>query len=116
MPVARDIKRDVNPLCISDSGIDFVLQPVFRNLLLDHAHVPRILRAKISAASCDSESTFCAGSAKRAVRSADRAAFSKRHLIALGLGFGRRTLLRDGLLLLLRFDLGVLALNLDRVR
>src|SRR5690348_3073911 len=99
MPVAGYVKRDVNPLGISDPGIDFVLQPIYRNLLLNHPHVPRVFRPKISAASRNSEPALRAGCAERAVRAAHRAAFTKRYLITLGLGFCRRTLLRDGLLL-----------------
>src|SRR5579859_5336578 len=116
MAVAGYVKCDVNPLCIRDSGIDLVREPVLRDLLLNHAHIPRIFRAEISAAPCDSKSALRAGCAKRPVRAADRTALPERHLVAFGLGFGWRALLSDGLLLFLRLDLGVLALNLDRIR
>ena len=101
MPVARDIERDVHPLRRRDSRIDFVLQPVLRNLLLDHMHVPRVLCAKIPAAPGDSKSALGSAGAEGTVRTADRAAFSKRNLIILFLGRSLRLLFGRRLLLLL---------------
>ncbi len=96
--------------------IDLVLQPVLRNLLLNHLHIPRVLRAEIPAASGDPESALGARRAERAVRPADRAAFAEGNLIVLFLRRRLRLLLGCRLLLLLRLYLRVLALNLNRVR
>src|SRR5579864_7437195 len=103
MPVARNVECDVHALRVRYSGIDFVLQPVFCDFLLNHVHVPRVFIAKISAASRDSESTFCPGGAESSVWSADRSAFSKRNLIRLFLRRGQRLFLGSRFLFLLRF-------------
>ena len=40
--VARDVKRHIDPLRMRDARVHFVLQPVLRNFLLHHPHVPGV--------------------------------------------------------------------------
>src|SRR5208283_5737311 len=92
--VARNVKGDVYPLRRSDPRVDFVLEPVLRNLLLNHAHVPRILDAEIAARSRDAKAALGAGRAESSIRTADRPALAKGNLIRLLFRRGLRLLLR----------------------
>src|ERR1700756_2943285 len=108
MTIARDIEIDIHPLGARDPGIDLIFQPVLRNLLLNHMHVPRVLCPKIAAASGNSKPTLVAGCAERSVRTAHWPALSKRNLIRLFLGRRLRLLLGNRLLFFLRFYFYVL--------
>src|SRR5690242_7988072 len=116
MPVARYVKRDVHALRRIDLRIDFILHPVFRDLLLDDMDIPRVLCAEISPATRDPETTLGSVRAESSIGSADRTSLAKGDAIVLR--FGRRlSLFRgSGFLLFLGLYLGVLALDLDRIR
>ena len=81
---------------------------------MDDLDVPAVSCAEIAAAAGDAEAAFSAAGGKTAVGAADRAPFAKRDLIGFFFGHGLR--LRLGWSRwLLRFDFGILALNLDGV-
>src|SRR5207302_3391117 len=114
MAIAGYVERDVDALRGGDLGIDLVLQPIFRYFALNDLDVPSEFCAKVSAAAGDAEAALRAPGAKTAIRSADRAAFAERDLIGLFLRSGLRLFFR-GSGSLLRLDLSIFPLNIDRV-
>src|SRR5271155_5745490 len=58
MAVARDIERQINPLRLRDPWVDFILQPVLRDLALHGLNIPPKLGAKITAFSWTVGSDF----------------------------------------------------------
>src|ERR1700730_614516 len=95
MPIARDIKDEVYALRIRNSWIDFILEPILRNLSLYSLHVQEKAAAEIAAASGESKPALGAPGS-HAVRTADWAPFAVRNPIGL-LGFGFRLALGRGL-------------------
>src|SRR5437667_11307006 len=79
MPVAHDIESDIHPLRRADARIHFVFQPIFRNFLLHHFHVPGVTRTEVSAAASEAEASFSTIRAERAVRSAHRSPLAVGH-------------------------------------
>src|ERR1700719_4934919 len=94
MPIARNIKRQINALCVRNSGIDFILQPILGDLSLHALDVPRKPAAEIAAASRKSEATLGAARS-HAVGAGNRAALTIENLVGdrrleLGLALGIR--------------------------
>src|ERR1700722_17751713 len=84
MPIAYDIKSQIEPFGITNPRIDLVFQPVLGNLALHGLYVPRIQASKISTASGKSKTTFCIAGGHR-IRAANRPTFAVRNLIRLRL-------------------------------
>src|SRR5690242_21951672 len=116
MSIPGHVKRDVNPLGGADSRVNLILQPVLGDLLLNHADIPTRSRAKITAASGDTEPTLRAACGEGPIWATDWTALAECDLILLWFRrrLGLRLRFRD--LLLLGLDLCVLALNVDGVR
>ena len=96
MTVTHHIESDVHPLRCADARVDFVFQPVFRNFLLHHFHVPGITRTEIPASAGEAEASLGAVFVECAVGSADRTALAEGNYVV---GF----LYRLGLWLLLEW-------------
>src|ERR1700758_76547 len=70
LAAATDVELHVHPIGGADAGIDLVLKPVLRDLLLDDPHIPCVCAAEISAATLNPESALRASGAKRSIRTA----------------------------------------------
>src|SRR5215469_6520697 len=116
MPVARNVKYQVDPLRAGDARVYFVPHPVFRNPSLYAHHIGGEARPEIPARARDPESALSPGRTEGSIRTAHRAAFPERYLVVFRLWRGMGVRLRLGDLLLFRFDLFVLAGNVDGVR
>ena len=85
-PSRMYVEGDVDALRVEMLRVHFVLQPVFGNLLLHHAHVPGIARSEIAATAGEAESALGSARAERAIRAADRAALPEgNHVVWLRL-------------------------------
>ena len=114
MSIAGHVESDVDALGGADARIDLVFQPVFRNFALNDLDVPAELGAKVAAPPSDAEAALRASCGERSVGAAYRSAFTEGNLVGLRFGSGLGLCLgRSGNLL--RFDFGILALNLDGV-
>src|SRR5690348_8024146 len=114
MPIPSDIEGNVDSVGTGDPGIDLVFEPVLRNNALHALHIPGEPITEIAAAPGKAKAALCAGRIERSIGTAHRPAFAERNLVIFGLWLRlRRGFLGDGFLLLFRFDLRVLALDID---
>src|SRR5713101_1476524 len=79
--VACNVEGQIDPIRRRDPRIDFILQPVLRDLLLYHLHVPGKAVAEIAASTGESKSPLGSASSEHAVRPADWASFAIRDLV-----------------------------------
>src|SRR6476646_746515 len=99
MAVAHYVKGDVDALRGRNAWVHLVLEPVLRDFLLYHAHIPGVARAEIAAPAGEAEAALGAVGAEVSVGAADRSALSEGNHVV---GFDGRRRLR---LLMGRADL-----------